>query len=393
MNLETDPADAAFRAEVREFVARTLPAIFRERTPFAGPLWGFDADASRTWTRALDEQGWAVPDWPAEWGGTGWPPHRLSIFADELVAAECPPKDVIGMGFVGPVIFTFGTDEQKRRYLPRIRRGEEFWCQGFSEAGAGSDVLSLRTMAVRQGDHFVVNGTKLWITNAHNADMMFALVRIDAPGNRRQQGVSFLLMDMRAPGVTVGPVMLIDGVRRVNEVVLENVRVPVENLVGEQGRGWVYARFLLERERTIFAGLGLLRQQLAALRRALSTGRRHDTALIHEPSWRARLSLYEVELEALESLELRVLHARGDQSKTNALASMLKVRACELRQRVSESLWEAFGDESLEFAVDGVGSDNTHWSAVSYLFQRSATIAGGTSEIQRNIIAGVSLGL
>lgn len=398
MNFTPDPSDERFRADARAFIRETLADLFPNRA--RGVRWAFDPAATRTWTRALNRKGWSVPAWPAGFGGTGWPPRWTSILADEMVAANCPQLDAVGMAFVGPVICHFGSDWQKQRFLPGIRNGDEFWCQGFSEPDAGSDTMSLRTSAVPQGRHFVVNGRKLWTTNAHAADMMFALVRIDAPGNRRQQGLSCLLVDMRAPGVALRRVILIDGIHRVNEITFENVRVPVENLVGEQGKGWVYSRYLLDKERTIVAGLPVLRRQLRSLRDALSEPRPDGERLIDRPSERLRLAQYEVELEALEFLELRLLHAAEEDAATQVLASMLKLRGSELRQRVSETLWEV--SCALEFSVSARsdGEDtaepdlgNTHWSVVNYLFQRSATIVGGTSEIQRNIIAGVSLGL
>lgn len=401
MNFDPDPSDELFRSEVRAFIQQTLADLFPGRRP--GVRWAFDRRTAQAWTRALNVKGWAVPRWPVEHGGTGWSPRRCSILSDEMVAASCPQMDAIGIGFVGPVICEFGSEHQKRRYLEPIRNGDEFWCQGFSEPDAGSDAMSLRTSAVRQGSSFAVNGRKLWITNAHTADMMFALARIDAPGNRRQQGLSCLLIDMRSPGLTVQPVMLIDGIHRVNEVVLENVHVPIENLVGEQGKGWVYSRFLLDRERTIVAGLPVLRRQLASLRAALGDTMRCGRPLIDDPVFSTKLAQMEVELEALQFLELRLQHA-GDDEAATVLASMLKLRGSELRQRASEVIWEVAGERALEFSapppgdpslVGGAEPDlgNTHWSVVNYLFQRSATLVGGTSEIQRNIISGVSLGL
>lgn len=402
MNFDPDPSDDMFRAEARAFIRETMAVCFPDRKP--GVRWAFDRDAARTWTRALNDKGWAVPAWPVDWGGTRWPPRWSAVLSDEMVAASCPQMDAIGIGFVGPVLSAFGTEAQKQRYLPPIRTGDEFWCQGFSEPGAGSDAMSLRTTALRQGDDLIVTGHKLWTTNAHSSDMMFALARIDAPGNRRQQGVSCLIIDMRAAGVTIRPIMLIDGIHRVNEVVLDSVRVPIGNLVGEQGKGWVYSRYLLDRERTIVAGLPVLRRQLRSLRTALEGETRCGAPLIDEPAWRLRLAQYEVELDALEGLELRLLHARDDESALQVLASMLKLRGSELRQRVSETIWEVAAERGLELTVaDRANGDgtfaaepdlgHTHWSVVNYLFQRAATLVGGTSEIQRNIIAGVSLGL
>ncbi|MBZ5522428.1 MAG: acyl-CoA dehydrogenase family protein [Acidobacteriia bacterium] len=400
MNFDPNPADGPFREELRASIQSILDNVFPGRPPAGGRLWASGRENMRRWMRALNEKGLAVPYWPEEWGGRGWPPAWRSIFEDEVGRADCPQRDMISIGFVGPVLYTFGTDEQKKKFLPRIRNGDDAWCQGFSESDAGSDLLALRATAIRQGEHFVVNGRKLWITRAHDADMMFALVRVEAPGNRRQQGLSFLLLDMRSPGVTVVPIRMIDGIPHVNEVVLENVRVPVENLVGEQGKGWVYARFLLDQERSLVAQLPGLRRLTATLRKALSNENERGAPLIGSPSWRLKLAQFEAELGALEFLELRFLNARSDDPTTQVLASILKLRGTDLRQRVSEALWDVFGDRSMEFSLySGTSTamesmpEPVHWSAVNHLFQRSATIAGGTSEIQRNIIAGVSLGL
>jgi alkylation response protein AidB-like acyl-CoA dehydrogenase len=400
MIFEPDPADVSFRAELRVTIQDMLDECFPLRPPHGGRLWASNREHMRKWMRALNQRGYAVPHWPVEWGGKGWRPTWRSIFEDEVSRIDCPQRDMISIGFVGPVLYTFASDEQKKRFLPRIRNGEDAWCQGFSESNAGSDLLALRTTGIRQGQHFIVNGRKLWITRAHDADMMFALVRIEAPGNRRQQGLSFLLLDMRSPGVTVNPIRMIDGVPHVNEVVLENVPVPVENLVGEQGKGWVYARFLLDRERSLVAQLPGLRRLVGSLRRTLQSECERGVPLIENPACRSKLAQFEMELGALEFLELRFLHARDDDASTQVLASILKLRGTELRQRVSEALWDVFGDRGLEFSrcagaeLTGEGGpEPAHWSAVNYLFQRAATIAGGTSEIQRNIIAGVSLGL
>jgi len=400
MNFEPDPGDVLFRAELRTVIRNILDTSFPDRPAHGGRLWASNRERMRKWIRALNERGYAVPHWPVEWGGRGWPPLWRSIFEDEVSQAGCPHRDLISIGFVGPVLYTFGTEEQKQKFLPRIRSGEDAWCQGFSEPDAGSDLLSLRTTAIRQGEHFIVNGRKLWITRAHDADMMFALARIEAPGNRRQQGLSFLLLDMRTAGITVNPFRMMDGVPHVNEVVLENVHVPVENLVGEQGKGWVYARFLLDRERSLVAQLPGLRRFVGSLRKTLQSEMECGIPLMENPSYRAKLSQYEAELGALEFLELRFLHARDDDPNSQVLASILKLRGTELRQRVSETLWEVYGDSSLEFSLclgsevnDSPDAEPVHWSAVNHLFQRAATIAGGTSEIQRNIIAGVSLGL
>jgi acyl-CoA dehydrogenase len=396
MRFDLDAADIDFRLRARAVIQDKL----RQLSTRSPGHHGFHAPTVRAWTRLLDQEGWAVPYWPREWGGTDWPATFAPILDEEFSAALCPPTDVIGIGFVGPVLYTFGNLDQKQRYLPKIRTAEHLWCQGFSEPGAGSDVLALRTVAISKGDRYIVNGHKLWTSNAHNSDMMFALVRIDTPGNRKQQGVSFLLIDMRSAGLSVRPVVTIDGQHWINEVLLENVEVPVENLVGEPGQGWVYARFLLANERTLVAGLAVLRRVVAEIKHLLDDDSGHPAGAtaLH----RARLAEFEIELKALEFMELRILYARDDASVKHTLAPMLKLRGSELRQRLSEFWFELSGDEALEFLLPRAGDSAQQFSeskrranrcAVNHLFQRSATIAGGTSEIQRNIIAGVSLGL
>lgn len=408
VDLVHDSGDVQFRLEVREFIRKTLPELF----PEAGtPKWGLrflDRTELRDWTRALDSRGWAVPHWPVEWGGIGINAVRRHILLEELSVASCPALDSISIDFVGPVLYTFGSPQQKRRYLPRIRSADDFWCQGFSEASAGSDVMQLKTTATRQGNHFIVNGRKLWITNAHFADMMFALVRVEMPGQRRQQGLSFLLIDMRASGISVRPILTIDGRHHINEVVLDNVRVPVENLVGEPGKGWIYARLILSNERTVIAGVGSARKQLKQVRNLLQTYREGSTPLFEKHSYRDRLAQMEMELDALEILELRVLHAPegGPDAAPSVLGPILKVRGSELRQRISELAIDALGDCGLEAyphpepEPDQVPADpvalaqlRACTTTAGYLFQRSATIAGGTSEVQRNIIAAIGLGL
>jgi alkylation response protein AidB-like acyl-CoA dehydrogenase len=311
--------------------------------------------------------------------------------------------DAIGIDFVGPVLCAFGSPEQKRRYLPRISNGEELWCQGFSEPDAGSDVMSLRTTAVRERNDYVINGRKLWTTNGHNADMMFALLRIETPGVRKQQGLSFMLLNMRSPGVTVRPVIMIDGGHHVNEVLLENVRTPITNLVGEPGKGWAYARYLLTNERKVVAGLGWIAVTLANARRALEHVREQGMPLLAKSSLRIQLAQLEVEFHALQFMELRLLNTSTEDAANQALAPMLKLRATELRQRITEIVVQALGPRALECPAEYYGpnepsalpppSEYVKHLTRNFLFQRSATLAGGTSETQRNVIAAVGFGL
>ena len=402
MDFETSSADEQFRLQVRSFIQSKLNELFPDRARLGNFLRPPSRETLQAWTRALDRRGWLVHHWPKAYGGGDWPATWGPILDDELVAADCPKIDMIGIGFVGPVIYTFGTAEQKARYLPRIRNADEFWCQGFSEAHGGSDAMSIRTTAVRRGDKLIINGQKLWTSNAHNADMMFALVRLDAPVARRQQpGLSFVLLNMHSPGVTVRPIITIDGRHWVNEVTLDNVEIPASNLVGEQGKGWLYARFLLANERTIVAGLPIIRRQIAGLKRMLVSATRQEAPLFEHTSFRLRVAQVEGELRALEFLELRLLHSRRDDAEVHRLAPILKLRGTELRQRISELMLEAVGERGLEAVFDcgqlvGAADDDIEYAqriTTAYLFERSATIAGGTSEIQRNIIAGLSLGM
>jgi alkylation response protein AidB-like acyl-CoA dehydrogenase len=299
------------------------------------------------------------------------------------------------------VLYTFGTQAQKQRYLPKIATADEFWCQGFSEPNAGSDVMSLKTVAKPIGDDFLVTGQKLWTSNAHVADMMFALVRIDAPDAKRLRGLSFLLIDMKSPGIKVRPVITIDGRHIVNEVALENVRVPGANLVGERGKGWEYARFLLANERTKAAGVAVVKRQVGLIRSLLKSERAVGRALAENAVYRSKLAQFEAELRALEFMELRLLSSRADQ--VQILAPMLKLRGSELKQRLSEFALELLGERALESPVEESQPLPVEGSALSahavrqctsvFLYLRSATIVGGTSEIQRNIIAGMALGL
>ena len=401
MNFDPDPEDDRFRDRIRAYVGTTLRELFPEHFQIDAPVHNYEKHDMRRWIRALNEKELLVPHWPQQWGGANWHPNWRRILEEEFSNARCPPTDTIGTDFVGPVLCAFGSSEQKRCYLPAIRNGDHFWCQGFSEPHAGSDIMSLRTTAVRDREHFIVNGQKLWTTNAHNADMMFALLRIELPGIRKQQGLSFLLIDMRSTGVGVRPVIMIDGLHRVNEVSLQNVRVPTVNLVGEPGKGWVYARYLLTNERAVIAGLGQIKALLNNLREIARAEQKDGQALFADPLFRGQLSQLEIELQALEFMELRLLHSKADDSSVQILAPMLKLRGSELRQRVTELTLLTLGERALEFPFS---SEKDVWAAastspfalpatVNYLFQRSATLAGGTSEIQRNLIAGVALGL
>ena len=398
MDLQRDPADEDFRDEVRAFLETDWVRAKLGETPRPRGRDSFVLSAS-----ILGRKRWTAPGWPTQWGGANLSPVRRYILEEELVKARFPSTDRIAINLAGPVIYTFGTLEQKKRYLPKVLTGEEIWCQGFSEPESGSDVNSLRTKAVRQGDFYVVQGRKLWTTNAHFADMMFGLVRTEI-GDRRQHGLTFMLIDMRQPGVSVRPIITLDSRHHVNEVLLDEVRVPISNVVGEVGRGWHNARFLLANERVMVSQVPRARQSLAVLKLRAASAGPQGAKLIKEPGFQRRLAQLEIDLLALEFTVHRVLHGSRDDPSIEPLACVLKFRAAEFRQRVSELSVEALGDHGLTYysshpddrsAPSSLppGPDYAPLVVREFLFNLSATIAAGTSEVQRNLIAGVALGL
>jgi alkylation response protein AidB-like acyl-CoA dehydrogenase len=398
MRFDMDPSDAMLGDEVRGFVSQNLPSLESSTD---------ERDCVSRWTRLLHRRGWLVPHWPVALGGLGWSPIRRYEFEAALVDAGAPPTDRIALDLAGPVICSFGTALQRDRYISKMFSGDEFWCQGFSEPHAGSDVNSLRTVALREGNHYVVNGQKLWTTNAHLAHMMFALVRVRSRGSL-QPGLSFLLIDMRSRGIRVRPVATIDGRHHLNEVFIDDVRVPIENLIGEEGKGWMYARFLLGNERPLVASLPNTKRYLKQLNLIADLEQRNGRPLAQDPDFRMRLAKLEVDLAALEFAVLRAAYAPANDPNQEVLGPVLKIRGGELRQRVSEMSAEALGDRALiNYALtnapsavskingedDPPGEEYARFPTREFLFNRSATLAGGTSEIQRNIIAGVGLGL
>ncbi len=305
MDLRFTPQELAFRDEVRAFMRASLPPAIRRKMVEGRHLAKDDIVA---WQRILNAKGWAVPHWPAEWGGQDWSPVQQYIFQDELQQAPAPVPLPFGVAMVGPVIIAFGSAEQKRRFLPRIANLDEWWCQGFSEPGAGSDLASLKTAAKRDGDHYVVTGQKIWTTMAQHADWIFCLVRTDAQA-KKQEGITFLLMDMRSKGITVRPIVTIDGGSEVNEVFFDEVRVPVENRVGAENKGWDYAKFLLGNERTSIARVGYSKERIRRIRELAALERAGGRPIIEDERFREKLAGLEVELKALEMLQLRVVAA------------------------------------------------------------------------------------
>jgi len=399
MDLGFSAEEIAFRAEVREFVAKNLPSAIREKLA-GGHHPG--KDDMVTWTRILAAKGWGAPHWPVEWGGTGWDAIKLSIFTDEIQRGHAPESLAFGTSMVGPVIYTFGSQAQKERYLARIIDLRDWWCQGFSEPGAGSDLAGLRTKAERDGDAWVINGQKTWTTLAQYADWIFVLARTD-PAVKKQEGISFFLCDMKTPGVTVRPIQTIDGGYEVNEVFFDNVRIPSENIVGEINKGWDYAKFLLSNERNGIARVGVSKARLAKVRRLASLTVYGDKPKMADPLFRMKLAAAEVELKALEMTQMRVIAAsRGAaKGKPNPMSSVLKVKGSELQQTTTELLMDVVGPYALPYQPEqgdrwnepSIGPDWASTIAPTYFNARKVTIYGGSNEIQRNIIAKAILGL
>jgi len=376
MDLNYSAEELAFRDEVRAWLRANLPGDLREKVESYAHLSKEDL---LRWHRILASQGWVAPAWPREWGGTGWNVVQRYIFEEELGFAGSPMLIPFGLSMCGPVLLRFGTEAQKKRFLPRIYNGEDFWCQGYSEPGSGSDLASLKTKAVREGEHYVVNGQKIWTTLAHYADWIFCLVRTDASTAKRQEGISFLLMDMRAPGITVRPLILMDGAHEVNEVFFDDVKVPVENLVHEEGQGWTVAKYLLGYERMNTGRIGESKRQLARLKQ-------YGAGLMHDQRWRDRLSRLEVELAALEITNLRFLdRMRRTGQPPGADVSMLKIKGTEIQQGLTELMMDAADPAANDPLATAIRK--------RYLSMRKTTIYAGSNEIQRNIIAKMTLGL
>ena len=397
MNLDHTPEDAAFRDEVRAFIADRYPADLRAKQENHREL---DREDYLAWHRILGERGWSAPAWPKEYGGPGWTPVQKFIFAEELAAAGTVPILPFGVSMVAPVIQAFGTPEQKSKFLPPILKGDTWWCQGYSEPGAGSDLASLATKAVRDGDHYIVNGQKTWTTLAQHADWGFFLVRTD-PAAKKQEGISFLLIDMKTPGVSVRPIITLDGAHEVNEVWLEDVRVPVENRVYKENEGWTCAKFLLAHERTGIAGVARSKRGLEKLRTIAAEEMQDGKPLTEDPFFARRIAELEIDLMALEFTELRSLSREGAGKGPGPESSLLKIKGTEIQQRATELVLEAAGQYGAPHLDEEMPGDNAlpvgpiyaRGVADTYFNMRKASIYGGSNEIQRNIIAKAVLGL
>ena len=392
MDMEFTAEDLAFRDEVRTFIAENYPQELRGKQDEGDELGKEDFLA---WHRILHKKGWVAPAWPVEYGGTGWTPTQRYIWSEETARADCIRLMPFGLSMVGPVIYTFGTPEQKAKFLPRILSGEDWWCQGYSEPGSGSDLASLRTKAVRDGDHYVVNGQKTWTTQGHWADWIFCLVRTNTEV-KQQNGISFLLIDMKTPGVTVRPIVLLDGEPEVNEVWFDNVKVPAENLVGEENKGWTYAKYLLAHERTNIADVNRAKRELERVKRIAKAEGVWDNL-----RFRDQVAQLEVDIVALEMMVLRVLSAEKSGKQSLDVAGLLKIRGSEIQQRYSELMMLAAGpfatpfiSEAMEAGWQGehVGAAHCAPLAGTFFNMRKTTIYGGSNEVQRNIVAQTVLG-
>jgi len=393
MDLNYSAEERAFRDEVSDWLRDYLPADLRQKVLDYQHL---TRDDLQRWHAILALKGWIAPSWPQEWGGTAWSVVQRYIFEEACGYAGAPPLLPFGLLMCAPVLFKFGTQAQKERFLRPIYNGDEFWCQGYSEPGAGSDLASLRTTAVRHGDRYVVNGQKIWTTAAHIADWIFCLVRTSPATERKQDGISFLLIDMRTSGITVRPLILMDGEHEVNEVFFDDVDVPVDNRVHEEGKGWTVAKYLLGHERMNTARIGTSQRELGRLKEFASMQSKNGKPLIDDPRFRDKVSRVEIELMALSITNLRFLDQLRGGRAPGAEVSMLKIKGTEIQQALTELMMEAAGPAAQPFAPVA-GNDRFDRLMASlaprYCNYRKTTIYAGSNEIQRNIIAKHALGL
>jgi alkylation response protein AidB-like acyl-CoA dehydrogenase len=399
MDLNFTAEELAFRDEVRAFLQKELPADISSKINNGQSV---SAQDYVRWHKILHKRGWSGAGWPTQFGGPGWSPVQMHIYDEEAAAAGAPRMIPFGLKMVAPVIMAFGSPEQQKRFLPRILSGDDWWCQGYSEPGSGSDLASLKTRAERQGDHYIVNGQKTWTTLGQHANWIFCLVRTDPNAPKQQQGISFLLIDMKTPGITVRPIITMDGAHEVNEVWFENVKVPVENRVGEENKGWTYAKFLLGHERTNIAGVGASKRELKRLKAIARQEQKNGKPLIEDPLFAAKIAQVEVDLMALEITNMRALCAESEKRAPGPEASVLKIKGTEIQQTLTELLMYAVGPYALPFARESreegdlksvAGPAYAAPFAATYCNVRKVTIYGGSNEIQRNIISQMILGL
>ncbi len=400
MHVSLTDEERRFQQEVRTFFAEKFPQDIRDKVNNDVPL---GKEEYVRWQTILFEQGWSAVNWPVEYGGTGWTTVQHYLYANEMAMANAPDMVPFGVKMVGPIIYTYGSDAQKARFLPDILESKVWWCQGYSEPGSGSDLASLKTRADRDGDHYVINGTKTWTTLGQMADWIFCLVRTSSDVARRQEGISFILVDMQTPGVTVRPIITIEGEHEVNEVHFEDVRVPVDNLIGEEGKGWTYGKVLLQHERTNIAGVARSKYRLSRLREKSAQPIHGARPLAEDRNFLRKLAMLEIELKALEYTELRTLAAVAVGKAPGPESSILKVRGTEIQQGLDELFMEAAGYYALPFVPDQyalgfaeeerIGHGGETRASLRYFNNRKASIYGGSNEIQKNIIAKHVLGL
>jgi len=400
MHIGFTQEELAFQQEARTFFAEKFPEDIRRKQDSGAVL---SREDYIHWQKILHEQGWAAIDWPTEYGGTGWGPIQKYIFSNEIARANAPDMVPFGVKMVAPIIYTFGTAEQKDRFLPDILESNVWWCQGYSEPGSGSDLASLKMRADRVADGYVLNGTKTWTTLGHMADWIFCLVRTSSDVARRQEGISFVLVDMQTPGVSVKPIITIEGEREVNEIHFEDVKIPLDNLVGEEGKGWTYGKVLLQHERANIAGVARSKNRLDRLKEKSAQSIQGAKPILHDRNFARKIAAVEIELKALEFTELRTLAAVAIGKAPGPESSILKVRGSELQQRIDALLMEAAGYYALPYVPDQyvpdfpagerVGHGGETNTSLRYFNNRKASIYGGSNEIQKNIIAKHVLGL
>jgi alkylation response protein AidB-like acyl-CoA dehydrogenase len=398
VDLNYSAEENRFREEVRAFVREKLPGDLAQKVLHHKRLGKED---HLRWQNALSARGWMAPGWPVEFGGPGWTPIERYVFDEECAAAGAPRVSPFGINMVGPVLIAYGSAWQKSHYLPRILSNEDWWCQGYSEPGAGSDLAALSTRAELKGDHYIVNGQKTWNTQGQWADLCFCLVRTSS-GGKKQEGISCLLIDMHAPGVTVRPITLLDGEQEVNEIFFSDVEVPTENLVGDQGRGWAIAKYLLGHERTNIADVGRSKRELAYVKFVAAQEQMNGRPLIEDAVFSQRVAQVEIDLIALEITCLRVASAEGEGKGPGPEASILKIKGTEIQQGLTELMMDAVGPNALPYLPGSwgdnwigarVGPEYAGPLAARYLNGRKTTIYGGSNEIQKNIISQMVLGL
>jgi len=396
MDLNYTAEDLAFRDQVRTYLETNLPEDLRQKVLNHKRM---SREDFVRWHKILAKQRWVATGWPKEYGGTGWTPTQRHIFEEECARIGTPAIMPFGVAMVAPVIMAFGNQAQKDYYLPRILNCDDWWCQGYSEPGSGSDLASVKTRAERDGDFYIVNGQKTWTTLAQHADMIFCLVRTD-PTARKQEGISFLLIDMKTPGITVRPIIMLDEDHEVNEVFFDNVKVPVQNLIGQENKGWTYAKYLLGHERTNIAAVGRAKRELQFLKRIATEHQKNGLPLLDDPVYASKVASLEIELMALEITVLRVISQ--DSGRPVPEASLLKIKGTEIQQRLTELMVEAAGPYSLPFdpaflegeQLHSVVEDDDAAPLASYYFNyRKTSIYGGSNEIQKNIITQMILGL